>query len=154
MDAAIFKEKLYEFVRKKRAYRDNSTKVFTFITSQCSQATKAKFEVQNDWRELKPKHDVLKLLNAIMSILLNQLQNDFRAGITAYKSIRVLLEVRFGRYEQTAEYHKRFIVAKEVLERFGVKFRAMFQIRADKILRLLHRKTQTAATDAQVIEAE
>lgn len=97
---------------------------------------------------------MVKLLKKIKSLLHNQLQNDFHAGVTAYESLRELFRERQARYEKIAEYHKRFTSATEVLDHVGVTFPAMLQDIADDILKTLYKKTRAAAKDENEIETE
>lgn len=154
VDAAIFKEDVQEFTKRKRAYRDNSTKIFTVTLGQCSQATKAKLEAREDWEGMKSEHNLVRLLKAIKSLLHNQLQNDRHAGITAYGSIKALFNVRQVSHEETVEYRKRFTAATEVLEHVGVTFGAMFQGMADDVLKSQYDTDREGATDEQATEAE
>lgn len=45
-------------------YRDIGIIVITVTISQCSQAFKTRLEASNIWKEMKSKHDVVKLLKA------------------------------------------------------------------------------------------
>lgn len=63
-------------------------KLFKIVLAQCSQATEDKLEARDDWETINSKHDLVELLEAIKSLLQNQLQNDFYAGITTYQSLR------------------------------------------------------------------
>lgn len=154
VDAAIFKEEVQEFTKRKRAYRDNCTKLFTVALGQCSQATNAKLEAREDWENMKSEHNLVHLLKAIKSLLHNQLQNDRHSGITAYDSLKTVFKVRQARHEETAEYRKRFSAATEVLEHVGITFGAMFQGMADNILKSQYDKDREGSTDEQATEAE
>lgn len=72
------------------------------------------------------------------SLLHNQLQDAYHAGITDYESFKALFKLRRAWYEETAQYRKRFLAVTEVLEHVGISFKTMFQGIADEILRKRH----------------
>lgn len=154
VDAAVFKEEVQEYGKRKRAFRDNSTKVYTVILGQCSEATKAKLEAREDWESINEEHQLVNLLKAVKSLLHNQLENDRYEGLTAYESLKSLMHTRQQRYEDTSEYRKRFTAATEVLEHIGISFGAMFQGIADKLLESEFNTNREDATDQQATEAE
>lgn len=145
---------MHEYTKKKRAYRDNCTKVYTVVLAQCSQATEAKLEARDDRDTMKSKHDLVGLLKALKSLLHNQLQNDSYSGMTAYESTRSLFRVRQARHEKTTEYRKRFRAAAEVLDHVGVTLGAQFQGMADEVLKTKYEKTREDATDEEATNAE
>lgn len=154
VEAAIFKEEVQEYGKRKRAYRDNSTKVYTIVIGQCSEATKAKLEAIDDWDDINGEHNLVQLLKAVKSLMHNQIQGGRHAGLTAYESLRALLSIRQQRHEETAHYRKRFTAARDVLEHVGMAFGGMFQGIADSILVSDYNTTREDATDAQALAAE
>lgn len=93
VDAAIFNEEVQDFIKRKRAYKDNSTKFFNVIMVHWVFASN---QVQSRGprrlKDLKSKHDMFKLLK-VESILHNQLHNYCHVGGTAYESVRALFIV-------------------------------------------------------------
>lgn len=154
VDAAIFKDEVQEYGKRKRAFRDNSTKVYTVAIGQCSEATKAKLEARSDWDGIKGEHNLVKLLKAIKSLMHNQIQDGRYDGLTAFESLKALMNIKQQRHEETAAYRKRFLAATEVLEHVVIAFGAMFQGMADKILVSDFGTTREDASEEEAIEAE
>lgn len=154
VEAAIFKEEIQEYGKRKRSFRDNSTKVYTISIGQYSEATKAKLEARDDLESIHQEHGLVKILKAIKSQLHKQLENDKHEGLTAYDSLKEPMETRQHQHEDTLEYRKHFTAAVEVLEHIGVTFGAMFQGIADKILEADFDTSRVDAIDQQAAEAE
>ena len=152
--AALFKQAIDVYGKRKLAYRDNCTLVYTVVLGQCCDATKAKLKALEQWDDIDVENDLTGILKAIKSLMHNQLQVGRKPQLTAYESLRAFMNVRQQRHEATAEYLERFTAARDVLEHVGLSFGAMFQKIADDLLDSEYGVTREGATDAQAAAAE
>lgn len=147
LKTAIFNEEVKQIMLRKRTYGNIKSKLYNVVLGQCSEALKAKLDWQDDWDSINKDHVLVKLMKSIKARMLNQ-QEDRNATLSTYSTISTLFRLCQRQHENLADYRKRFVATRDVLEHFDVFLGGGIVKLAYNILLEDFNKTREGASDS------
>ena len=108
-----YKHEIGLFIKSKQEYKDNLTKAYALLWSQCSKRMQIKIEARTDYTSIKG--NPILLLKAIKEHALNYQENRYSVAIV-YESIKNMLATKKREGESLQDYTRRFKTALDVME--------------------------------------
>ena len=109
-----YKAELDEFMKRKRAYTDNTYKAFALLWERCNKAMQNKIASRSDYDSLV-FNDPIALLRAIKEHSLNYQETRYEMSIIA-DAFRAAFSSRQKETESLQDYTRRFKTSMEILE--------------------------------------
>ena len=109
-----YKADLDEFMRRRRAYKENLYKAYALIWERCNKAMQNKIMAISDF-EATIYNNPIKLLNTVKMHALNYQETSYEMSIIS-DSFRALFNVQQKENESLQDYTRQFKTAREILE--------------------------------------
>ena len=108
-----YKHEIGLFIKRKQEYKENLTKAYALLWSQCAKGMQIKIEARTDYTSIKG--NPILLLKAIKEHALNYQENRYSVAIV-YESIKNMLATKQREGESLQDYTRRFKTALDVME--------------------------------------